>query len=89
MVKRPWYVQCVRGCKTLPHVGEHPGTAWVFFMILACGIAGIERGGFKGFIGGASLAAFFMLPLYLYGAYDRANISDRRTTTGARDERGI
>jgi len=79
MRKRPWYVQCMRGCKTLPHVGEHPGTAWVLLMILACGLAGIERGGAKGFIGGALIGALFMLPLYLYGAYDRAKLSDTRT----------
>lgn len=77
MRKRPWYVQCVRGCMTLPHVGGHPGTEWVFFMILACGIAGIERGGWMGFVGGAVLGAAFLLPLYLAGACSRANTSDR------------
>jgi len=78
MAKRAWYVQCVRGCCELPHVGGHPGTAWVLFMILACGIAGVERGGVNGFIGGALVGAAFLLPFYLAGSYSRANLSDAR-----------
>jgi hypothetical protein len=68
--------QIVRGCGTLPHVGSHPGTGTVFFLVLMCGLAGASKGSWRGALVGAVFMATFMLPLYFYGAYDRANTSD-------------
>lgn len=81
MSKRPWYVQCLRGCSDLPHVGSHPGTMWIIFMITAGAAAGAERGGVNGAIGGALFMAIGLVPFYLAGAYYRAKDSDRRTAT--------
>lgn len=69
--------QIIRGCRTLPHVGEHPGTWCVFMFVLIGALAGAERGGWRGALGGAIVMALFILPIYFYGAYDRAKISDR------------
>ena len=68
--------QIIRGCGTLPHVGEHPGTAFLFGFILMGGLAGAKKGGLWGFIGGSIFMAVPMGLLYAYGAYDRANRSD-------------
>lgn len=68
--------QIIRGCGNLPHVGEHPGTlTLIFFVFLGCMAgAGKDEWGFA--IGGAIMAAF-MVPIYLFGAYERAEESDR------------
>jgi hypothetical protein len=71
--------QTMRGCGYLPHVGEHPGTLWMIMFILFGGMAGVSRGGMYGMIGGLMFMALFVLPLYLWGAYDRANLSDNIT----------
>ena len=64
----------MRGCGYLPHVGEHPGTfpLTIFFFI------GIYAGITKGWIGwiAAIILIAIILPIYLYGSYDRAQISD-------------
>lgn len=68
--------QCIRGCTTLPHVGEHPGTGMVLFLIgIGCMIG--HQGGqwFGAMVCGLLFAAMF-LPMYLYGAYSRAQLSD-------------
>lgn len=69
-------VQMLRGMGNLPHVGSHPGTG---FMILLLGMgmtAGLQSGGWKAavFIGLAVPLSIF--PIYAWGAYDRARISD-------------
>jgi len=68
--------QTLRGCTSLPHVGEHPGTLIMFIFILMGGFAG-AKGGFWGFLGGASFMALFIVPCYLVGAYSRAQYSDQ------------
>lgn len=66
----------IRGCGTLPHVGEHPGTAWLIVFILMGALAGAGRGSWRGAVGGAIIMAIFLLPVYFYGAYERARLSD-------------
>ena len=68
--------QIIRGCGTLPHVGEHPGTTFLVLLILIGAAAGHD-GGWRGCIGGALLMAAVFVPAYLYGAYSRANDSDQ------------
>lgn len=64
--------QIARGCNTLPGVGSHPGTFIMFILIgLATAAAGV-----LGFIVGAAVYG----PMYLYGAYCRAELSDKMTT---------
>lgn len=67
--------QMLRGCTTLPHVGEHPGTACLFIFILLGALAGRD-GGLAGCLGGAAFMTVFIGPIYLYGAYGRAQVSD-------------
>lgn len=69
--------QIIRGCGTLPHVGDHPGTVFMLAFLMIGALAGAERGGLRGSIGGALAMAVFILPLYLKGAYDSAQDSDR------------
>lgn len=66
----------IRGCGTLPHVGSHPGTGTVVALILM-GIAAGSKAGWRGMLLGGMLMAVFFVPMYLYGAYDRARISDQ------------
>lgn len=68
--------QIVRGCGALPHVGSHPGTGYVLALIGAGAVAGRE-GGWAGALVGAGIVAAFMVPMYLYGAFARAELSDR------------
>lgn len=68
--------QIVRGCRDLPHVGPHPGTDILIIFLLMGALAG-ARGGWWGVLGGASITAVAFVPIYLWGAYSRANDSDR------------
>lgn len=68
--------QAIRGCGTLPHVGEHPGTLMLIAFLLMGALAG-EKGGWRGCIIGAAVMALFIGPIFLWGAYDRANLSDQ------------
>jgi hypothetical protein len=68
--------QIIRGCTTLPHVGEHPGTGIVLMLILSGGAAG-WRNGLPGVLVGAGIMAAGMIPIYLCGAHSRAELSDR------------
>lgn len=65
--KRIW-----RGSGYLEGYGHHPGTSIVLIMLLASGLAGVEKGGLRGFIGGAIIGAICILPLYIIGCIDRA-----------------
>lgn len=73
--------QMIRGCGTLPHVGEHPGTTPLFGFVALGAIAGAGKGLWAA-VGGAVLMAVFIGPIYLYGAYDRANLSDQLERKG-------
>ena len=66
----------IRGCGDLPFVGEHPGTMILFVFILLGALAG-RAGGLYGMLGGAGIMALVFLPIYLWGAYDRAKFSDK------------
>jgi hypothetical protein len=79
--------QIIRGCGELPHVGDHPGSIWLFMFILMGLLAGVQSG-LWGAFGGATLMALFMLPLYLWGAYDRAQLSDRLVERELNPNRG-
>jgi len=63
------YRQVCRGCGTLPHYGDHPGT---LVLIVMC-FAGLVAGGVAGLI--IMLVVFG--PVYFWGAYERAEDSDR------------
>jgi len=65
MIKQIW-----RGMHWMPYVGEHPGNVFLMMFI----VMGAAAGGF----GGAAVMLVFFGPIYCYGAYDRAQISDRR-----------
>lgn len=68
--------QCWRGCGWLPHVGAHPGTVIFIGLVLVTGMAGAKGSGSAGFAV-ASLAGLLVYgPMYLYGAYSRAQLSD-------------
>lgn len=69
---RQWF----RGARDLPGVGPHPGNDLVLVMLLICGLAGVERGGLTGFLGGAAIGAIFILPFWISGCISRANICD-------------
>lgn len=66
----------LRGCGHMPHVGNHPGTGYVIALIGAGAFAGL-RGGWLGAIAGACFVACVMVPMYLYGAYERAKLSEK------------
>lgn len=66
-----------RGAGYLEGYGHHPGTEMFLFMVVACGLAGVGRGGWAGFIGG-SLFGFVMLGIpYAYGCYGRTKSYER------------
>lgn len=67
--------QIIRGCGTLPHVGEHPGTLLLFAFFLLGGAAG-RNSGAVGIVIGASIMVIVFAPIYLWGAYERAKTSD-------------
>lgn len=58
-----------RGCGSLPHVGAHPGTAFLLVMLAAGLLAGS--------LGGLAIMGAVCLPIYLLGAYERAVLSER------------
>lgn len=74
--------QIIRGCGYLPHVGEHPGTGMIVLFVIMGAVAGLHAG-WRGALGGALLMGAVFGPMYLYGAWDRANISDRITAKSA------
>lgn len=67
--------QIIRGCGTLPHVGEHPGSGLVLMLLLAGACAGY-KGEWLGALFGAGVMAAVFVPMYFYGAYCRAQDSD-------------
>ncbi|MEP3665784.1 MAG: hypothetical protein ABJN42_03510 [Roseibium sp.] len=69
--------QIRRGVGRLPHVGAHPGTGLVLVMIAISALVGGREGGLIGVIGGGLIMGLAMGPIYLYGAYDRARLSDK------------
>ena len=71
-LKRIW-----RGARYLEGYGYHPGTGTLFITALMCGIAGTQRGGLAGFIGGFVIGLALMSLPWMVGCYDRAMSYER------------
>lgn len=74
-----WFRQMIRGCGTLPHVGEHPGLVPLLAFTGVGAIIGAVDNGLRGAL---LSAAFVIVPIgliFLLGAIDRANTSDAIT----------
>lgn len=69
--------QIIRGAGYLEGYGEHPGNSIVIIMLIICGLAGAEKGGLAGFVGGAVFGAMFILPLWIHGCISRADACDK------------
>ena len=71
----PLLKQSLRGCRSLPHVGPHPGTAWLIGIVALSGAACLS-GGFIRAMLAAVLSLLVFGPIYLHGGYMRAKASD-------------
>ena len=67
--------QIARGCTDLPYVGDHPGKFNIIMLVFMAGLLGSNHG-----VEGAVIAMVgvivFLSPLVLWGAYQRAELSD-------------
>ncbi len=72
-----FFKHIINGCKDLPGYGPHPGTAVLLIVILVGGLAGVDKGGWAGFIGGAAFSCIMTMPLYLHGAYSRGKLYEQ------------
>ena len=61
--------QIRRGCGTLPFVGAHPGTAMLLVFVALGAVAGTWLG--------VVVMLLIFGPIYLWGAYSRAEDADR------------
>lgn len=75
--------QILRGMRHMPHVGSHPGVSFMFTMLAFGVVAGFQAGGWKAAIFVGIMTPLSVLPIFAYGAYDRARISD---TNSRREE---
>lgn len=71
------------GLTDLPGYGPHPGTGFVFLLILTGALAGV-RDDFRWYqpLVGADIVGVVMIPMYLVGAYSRGNEYLRRLKNG-------
>jgi hypothetical protein len=67
------------GFRDLPGYGPHPGVPIALVLIGAGGLAGVQRGGWWGFVVGAVTMAVPILSLLFLGAHDRARDYERET----------
>lgn len=67
----------IRGCGDLPGYGPHPGTPVLVVLIGLGAIAGLGRAGWRGGLFGALVMGVIFGSMYLYGAYDREQLSER------------
>lgn len=67
--------QCYRGTKNLPGVGEHPGTIPLIFWIAMVLLTTLDKP-LNVILVANFTNLFFILPIYLFGCYDRAVTSD-------------
>lgn len=67
----------IRGAGYLEGYGHHPGNATIVFLIVLCGLSGIEKGGSTGFIIGGILGAMAFLPAWCAGSVSRARAYQR------------
>ncbi len=65
--KRAW-----AGAGYLEGFGHHPGWPVLGLFILGAGIAGVQRGGLTGFVGGAVISACALVPFFIAGCVSRA-----------------
>lgn len=65
----------IRGCKTLPHSGEHPGTIFLLGFVCIGTLAGMHGGWIGMGIGGLVMLVVFG-PFYLWGAYERSRFEE-------------
>lgn len=70
--------QVYRGAGYLEGYGHHPGWSTFLMFIFIAGLAGIDKGGIRGFFGGMFVALIFMLPLFISGCISRANGCDEQ-----------
>ena len=66
-----------RGAGYLEGYGDHPGTDFLIVFVLMGGIAGIQRGGIWGFIGGCLVMLLGMGPLWIAGCVSRVRSWDQ------------
>ena len=66
-LKRIW-----RGAGYLEGYGYHPGTGTLLITSFMCGIAGAQRGGLAGFIGGFVVGLCVMGLAWIVGCHERA-----------------
>lgn len=76
----------IRGCGYLEHCGDHPGTSFLVICVLMGVCVGASRGGWVGALGGALFMGAFIVPLYLWGAYERSVLNEKFETPGAGGE---
>lgn len=72
-----WIRQAIRGAGYLEGYGHHPGWSTLGIFIVVAGLAGIDKGGLRGFFGGMFIAAICILPMFIAGCISRANDCDR------------
>lgn len=65
----------LRGCKSLPHVGSHPGTPVMLALVFGSFFAGLSKSLALGIIAPCVMAVV-MGPIYLVGSYERSKLSD-------------
>ena len=66
-----------RGAGYLEGYGYHPGNSTLFIIAVMCGIAGTQRGGIWGFIGGFLIGLASTSIPWMFGCRDRARGYDR------------
>lgn len=69
---------CLRGTRTLPFVGPHPGNAWLVIIYAAVAVTGLSFDDpVRGVLSGLAAVTVVFVPMYLYGAYERSRLSAR------------
>lgn len=67
----------IQGAGYLEGYGHHPGNETIVFLIVLCGLSGIQKGGITGFIIGGILGAVAFLPAWCAGSVSRARAYQR------------
>lgn len=70
--------QIIRGARDLPGVGPHPGTDLLVLSLFVGALAEVGKGGLWGALVGALVMLVGLTPLWMWGCYERAELSDRR-----------
>ena len=67
----------IQGAKDLPGFGPHPGTGIMIALVIAGGLAGLERG-LGGFLFGAAFMSLWIVPMWMAGCVGRARDYQRK-----------